>query len=273
MFQFLDGVLAARPQLLPVIRTYLEDRDVPPVAMNQNKRKRETMENTGHLRELFESLTPSLSYAADERPSKVLRYPDDSAHKLLHLTGHSLENNQGLAVKDTPITPRSAIPCLEKRMERCFGVAPDTSTYPTARPLKRKRSFLDDDLNDYAILTMVEQTSENGQAQMSGSTAEEGPPEKRVQTAFGNVFNAGSTQALNVPSTLPHTSHTQHTVPETASQGAIRPDPVNSASTFAWILWGSKVDLAQICPFSLYPNSKCVWSSDCKLKRVCKVRD
>jgi len=87
-------------------------------------------------------------------------------------------HNQDLPVKETSITPRSTIESLEKRMELCFGAVPDISTDLTTRPLKHKRSYLDDDLNDYAILTMVEHISGFGQVHISGSMAEEMSPEK-----------------------------------------------------------------------------------------------
>ncbi|KAI9876975.1 MAG: hypothetical protein M1830_005131 [Pleopsidium flavum] len=269
--QFLDGVLAARPQLLPSIRRYLEHREVPLVTMSQNKRKREAKENTGHLGELFDLLTPS--YTIDGRPSKVPRYSVDSTQELLRPPRQCLEQNPGAPVREISIMPTSATESLEKYMERCFGVVHDASTYATARHLKRKRPYFDDDLDQGAILTTIEQSSENAQAQIPVSTATEGPPGKRVRTAFGKAYHTGSDQALGVASTLPLSFYTRQTGADNASRSTVRGESLQSASNPEWILRAFDIDFSQICPFSLYPNSTCVWGSDCHLKRVCKVKN
>jgi len=47
---------------------------------------------------------------------------------------------------------------------------------------------------------------------------------------------------------------------------------VHKTLTLEWDLDASKVELGDICPFSLYPTSSCAWGSYCRLKSVCAVR-
>lgn len=266
----MDGVLAARPELFPKLQTYLDQKAITNTQLSSNKRKTVEPDASAALNKLFDTLAPPASSLTEIRPSKLRKITD---HRAFQRHNNALDGLETSLVPSTPTTafqPSSATESLQKRFEHCFGVVPNTSTFPFAHPQKRKRSF-EHDVSRPASLNSAQQIDEARLAPVTESRVEGESPTKRVQTTF-NSSNAESNQALVVFTPSTPAAYVHHNVPGIAGHSGVPPNPVQAPSTWLEILELSQVDLAQICPFSLYPNSRCVWGSECRMKRVCTVR-
>lgn len=104
--------------------------------------------------------------------------------------------------------------------------------------------------------------------------------EKRMELCFGVVPNKSVASLPQVPKRKRSDSGdndsdgigTRSTKSIKPSENTVHSSQGRNPSTLEWSLDGSRLlDLAEICPFSLYPNSSCAWGLDCGLKTVCLV--
>lgn len=106
------------------------------------------------------------------------------------------------------------------------------------------------------------------------------PLEKLMELCFGVVLNKSVASLPKVPKRKRSDSGdndsagigTRSTKLIKQSDNTVHSSQGRNPSTLEWSLDGSRVlDLAEICPFSLYPNSSCAWGPGCGLKTVCLV--
>lgn len=227
-------------------------------------------------------------------PPQLIQYLNDIVAAQPHLLPTIREFVESKETQNKPAKP-SPSPRKRKR-----GGTED-STYlgtlfdslapsPSGRVILRPRKIV-----DYANNTVACVTRERGMSSRNGSDLENArfsvteSVEKRMELCFGVVPAKSVTSPARpqkrrrLDSNLDDgggdrdrdcdAEKSENDGLATESKQTGRLELTHETLTCEGVLDASKVDLGDVCPFSLYPNSSCAWGSGCRLKSVCAVRN